>query len=274
PPPRWRWYRPYYAHWYVHPYYRWVHATVALAWLSFEVHAWTDAWVPPPRPGWIWVPGYWDGPVWVPGHWVPAAAAPVWHGRRYVYVPGWWVGDVYVEGYYRAETRDTGDWIWVDGYYLDDGTYVWGYWVPAGEAPDGYVWVPGFWDGDTYVDGFWRPESRPGYVWVGAWYDEDGVYHSGYWEPTVAEPGKVWIPGWFDGETWVNGYWVDAEEYEAADPQDWDPPEGWDEGWDEDADATSTDADAAEAPLALPVFTDDAAPAEDSAMHAPPPVEY
>ncbi|MCK6508016.1 hypothetical protein L6R53_32400, partial [Myxococcota bacterium] len=265
-PPRHHWYRPLYAHWWVHPYYRWTHATVAVVWLGFSVHAWVDTWAPPPRAGWVWIPGYWAGAIWVPGYWSPAAPV-VYTG--YTYVPGWWVGDVYVEGYYRVAARDQGSWTWVDGYYLDDGTYVWGHWVPAGTAPEGYVWVPGYWDGEQWLEGFWRPERRRDYVWVGAWYDDQGIFHSGYWEPKEALAGHVWIPGWFDGEQWVEGYWVAEAEYDSADPENWQPPEGWDAGWDEAEAAQPEPAEDGELPLALPVVVDEQADAGE--LHAAPP---
>jgi len=171
----------------------------------------------------------------------------------YLYVPGWWQGDVYVDGYWRPSARPDGDWVWVDGYYLDDGGYLPGHWRPAGYGPEGYVWEAGFFDGETWVDGFWRPEYFAGYVWVSAWFDEDGVYHSGYWEPTDERPGQVWVPGWFDGTQWVRGYWVGQAEYEAADPVGYQPEVGWNDGWDQ---AEPAPADEPALPLALPVVTD------------------
>ncbi|MFZ5477648.1 MAG: hypothetical protein ACOZNI_12800, partial [Myxococcota bacterium] len=247
PPPRFAPYRPWYTHWYVHPYWRWTHSTVVVVWLDFTPDPWVDHWAPPGRPGWVWVPGHWSGPRWIPGHWAPSYGPPVYAGARYVYVPGWWVGPVYVDGYWRTEARD--GWVWVDGYYLEDGTYVWGHWEPAGDGPDGYVWEPGFWDGEVWVEGFWRPEFRAGYRWVSSWYDDDGVYHAGYWEPVEDKPGHVWIPGWFDGERWVGGEWVTEAEYEAADPERYQPEEGWDDGHEG---AATTEADEGP-PLAVPV---------------------
>jgi hypothetical protein len=171
-------------------------------------------------------------------------------GVSYVYVPGWWQGDLYIEGWWRPVTRSDGEWTWVEGYYLEDGTWVPGHWRPAGQSPEGYIWEPGFFDGETWVDGFWRPEFYPGHVWVSRAFDEDGVYHAGYWEPLEDRPGQVWIPGWFDGTQWVQGYWVDEAEYQTANPESWQPEEGWDDGWEESA--TPVEG-APELPLALPV---------------------
>lgn len=249
PPPYW-YYRPYYTHWYVHPYYRHVHASWVVVYLDFPVSPWVVTWAPPPRAGWVWVGGYWSPVgVWVPGYWQPVAPAPIYRSTQYVYVPGWWQGDIYVEGYWRVQGR--AGWTWVDGYYLPDGTFVRGAWQPSGNGPAGYVWEPGFFDGDQWIEGFWRPEFRSGYSWSSSWYDSDGAYHAGYWEPTEDRPGQVWVPGWFDGSTWIEGYWVTDAEYRAADPVNYQPDKGWNDGWD-DPDADSG-AEGDEAPLAIPI---------------------
>ncbi|MEZ4237483.1 MAG: hypothetical protein R3F59_15320 [Myxococcota bacterium] len=243
-PPVWR-YRPYWTHWWVHPYWRWTHATVVVVPLGFATDPWGDLWVPPLRPGWVWVPGHWNGLWWVPGHWAPAGPVPAVWGGSWAYVPGWWMGTVYVEGYWRRATRP--GWTWVDGYYLDDGSYVRGWWVPdAGPPRRDYVWEAGFFDGEHWVEGFWRPAVRTGYRWVSAWLDDAGVYHAGYWEPEVDRPGMVWVPGWFDGDGWIEGYWVPQAEYDAADPEDWQP----DPGWDAKGDAQPPED---EPPVAIPV---------------------
>jgi hypothetical protein len=254
-------YRPYYTRWYCHPWYRYRYSTWAVVSFDFVIYPWYAWWVPPARYGWAWSPGYWDYGYWHPGYWAPVSTAPI----GYAYVPGWWEDEVYVEGYYRVEQRDS--WTWVDGYYLDDGTYVRGHWMPDGAGPEGYVWEAGFWDGESYVDGFWRPEYRGGFAWIDAYYDGDGIYHSGYWMPLEEEPGKVWIPGWFDGSGWIDGYWVDESEVTEEAVESWVPPEGYDEGWDEEVDPRTLTPEEAppakliqkyrdesgEEPLALPV---------------------
>lgn len=217
PVPRWPGYRGWYTHWWLHPHWRWLHATRAFVTLGFPCTPWEAAWVPPFRPGWVWAPGHWDGPVWIPGHWQPVAAAPT----GYVFVPGFWVGGFWVEGFWRAQARR--GWRWVDGAYVGDGVYVQGHWAPATGAPAGRVWEPGFWDGEVWVEGFWRPARYPGYTWVSASWGDDGVYRCGYWEPMQARPGYVWIPGWFDGESWQNGYWVTEAVYQTTDTDKWQP---------------------------------------------------
>ena len=180
--------------------------------------------------------------------------APTYYGASYVYVPGWWQSDLYIEGYWRPELRDDGDWVWVEGYYLKDGTYVSGHWEPGNIAPDGYTWEAGFFDGEVWVEGFWRPSFRSDYVWISAWYDSDGIYRSGFWEPTAASPGEVWIPGWFDGNTWVEGYWISEQEYNNTDISDWQPEEGWHDGWDVESGVVETGVELEPgAPLAVPV---------------------
>jgi hypothetical protein len=248
PAPRVVWYRPYWTHWYVHPYWRWTHATLAIALLTYDPDPWHDYWLPPVRAGWVWVPGHFGAWGWIPGHWEPVGPSPAAYGVNWVYVPGYWVGGMYVDGFWRR--ADRAGWLWVDGYYLDDGSFVRGYWAPAGVAPKSdYVWEGGFWDGEYWVEGFWRPERRAGYRWVNSWLDDNGIYHGGYWEPLEERPGMVWIPGWFTGEKWEEGYWVSEHEYNATNVQDWEP----DEGWDAQAPAGRSMLDTDEPPPAIPV---------------------
>jgi hypothetical protein len=115
------------------------------------------------------------------------------------------------------------------------------------------VWEAGFWDGDDWVEGFWRPASRSGFRWIDAGYRDDGVWEAGYWEPLAPRSGHVWVPGWYDGGAWQDGYWVTEAEYDAANPDAWTPPEGARDGWDaapSEPPAGAVDAD--DVPLALP----------------------
>jgi hypothetical protein len=248
PPPPVRTYRPYYTHWYVHPYYRYLHTSSVVVRLDFRVSPFDPLWLPPGRPGWIWVPGYWVYGQWYPGYWRPAShTAVLVRQHRYVFVPGWWQGPTYIEGWWRVDARP--DWVWVTGRYLGDGTYVAGHWRPVAEGPPGYTWEPGFYDGQDWIDGFWRPKRVKGFTWIHAYFDGDGVYHAGYWEPFATKPGKVWIPGWFDGTTWNPGYWVDERDYREADPARYVP---------ESDDGPSTPGrydDVDDLPLALPAET-------------------
>ena len=91
--------------------------------------------------------------------------------------------------------------------------------VAVGEPGWNRCW--GFFDGETWVAGFYRPEFRTGYQWVGAYFDGDGIYNGGYWEPAEDKSGQVWIPGWFDGSEWEKGYWVSEREYRDADIDNW-----------------------------------------------------
>ena len=250
PPPAWRWYRPWYTRWWVHPYYRWRSATWIVVDLRFPTVAWEPSWLPPPRPGWVWVPARFEGATRIPGYWTPATPGPV----GYVYVPGWWIGTAYAEGYWRAEIRTDGDWAWVPGSYNADGSYVWGHWVPSAPAPSGYSWEPGYWDGEEWVEGYWRPLTREGYSWVPAQFELDGTYNAGYWRPVEERPGYTWVPGWFDGNGWIEGYWVADTEYQSANPEAWIPEEGWDDGRNEVPEAPDEAPIETEAPpLAIPV---------------------
>lgn len=251
--PRSYWYRPYYTRWWVHPWYRHQYMTSVVMGFGFATYAWDPLWMPPTRAGFMWVNGRHVGGMWWPGYWSPMAPVPV----GFVYVNGFWHNDAYVEGFYRPEQRDDGDWTWVDGYYLEDGTHIRGHWRPAKQGPEGYTWEPGFWDGETWVDGFWRPEFRRGFTWVSSYYDADGIFHTGYWAPLEQLPGKTWIPGWFDGNQWVKGYWVDSDEFESADLSDWQPDEGWDAGWDDAAAEPGPQAEGDRPVLGLPVALPD-----------------
>lgn len=251
-------YRPYYTRWYVHPYYRNVYATNnVVVGFGFQTNAWQDTWRPPVRAGWTWQGGYWNQfGYWCPGYWQPRTRvrAPV----GYTYVPGWWENKAYVDGYYRREARS--GWQWEDGYYLENGSYIRGHWQPTQAPRAGYTWEAGFWDGETWVEGFWRPERRTNYSWVTSYYDEDSVFHGGYWMPQQEEPGNTWVPGWFDGNTWVPGYWESTDSYSKADVDNWQPEEGWDDGWETGAGwgdgevVSNVEADRADdLPIALPV---------------------
>lgn len=88
-------------------------------------------------------------------------------------------------------------------------------------------------------------------MWVSSWFDEDSVYHAGYWEPLADKPGHVWVPGWFDGTTWALGYWVTDAEYGSADLEAWQPEPGWNDGWDADDEPTLDEVP--DLPLAVPV---------------------
>ncbi len=251
PPPRYGAYGGWYAQWWVHPYYRSWHVSSCVVGFGYPVYPWRPIWVPPARAGWLWYPGWWAYGIWWPGYWGPTTTTVVVYDRSYVYVPGYWQSDLYVDGYYRVQERDDGDWIWVEGVYLDDGTFIPGHWVPAAAGPEGYDWEPGFFDGESWVGGFWRPEFRDGFVWISAWFDAEGVYHAGYWEPTVDKPGHVWIPGWFDGQAWVEGSWVTEAAFREANPDSWTPAPGKQDGW--KAPPAWKEGGADSPPLAIPV---------------------
>ncbi|HJN72623.1 MAG TPA: PEGA domain-containing protein [Myxococcota bacterium] len=78
--------------------------------------------------------------------------------------------------------------------------------VGAHEEPE--AWVPGYWDGQREVLGWWRPESRSGFRWVVGFTDEQGVGHPGYWEPVADRAGERWEPGSWSGTQWIAGTWV------------------------------------------------------------------
>ena len=119
------------------------------------------------------------------------------------------------------------------------------------------TWEAGFFDGEEWAEGFWRPAQRTGHRWISPYYDGEGIYHSGYWEPIQAQAGAVWVPGWFDGNAWQEGYWVPTEEYESVDLASWEPEPGFDAGWEDEPGEEDALTDAGP-PLAMPVtFADE-----------------
>lgn len=89
-----------------------------------RVNPWVPSYIPDHRPGWHWVAGHYNRfGRWQPGHWEPD------EGRGgYVWVTGHWVGSYWVEGYWREEVRP--GWVWLEGDYAEDGTWIPGYWAP------------------------------------------------------------------------------------------------------------------------------------------------
>lgn len=124
------------------------------------------------------------------------------------------------------------DYVWEDGYVLDDGRQVDGFyrernrsgfrWVSAGYSNG--VWVDAHWEplripagyvverGCRGNDGYWiadflRPQHRDGYRWIsGRWHN--GRWSHGYWEPVQVRHDHVWVPGYWTADGyWVDGYW-------------------------------------------------------------------
>lgn len=112
------------------------------------------------------------------------------------------------DGFYRLRTRP--GFAWVEGHF-EGTTWVGPHWQPTAPAPAGQVWVPGHRGPDGYwVNGAWRPATRPGFVWVPAG-TVDGVWVRGTWRPVTLRPGEVWVPGhWTPAGVWVDGHWRPA----------------------------------------------------------------
>lgn len=253
PPPRRQANRAHYVRWWVHPWYRWQHTTWVVVVWPWVAQPWRVSWRPPPRRGWIWVSGMTVHDHWCPGYWMPEATPAHVDTTRYTWVPGFWLDTVWVEGFWRATERE--GFVWVDGEYAPDGSYLMGHWLPEEPWPSGMTWEAGFWDGTTWVSGFWRPQHRGGFAWVPARFGADGIRENGFWEPVEDVPGSVWVPGWFDGTGWVPGYWESVESPSVAPPEEWEPGEGVvpvEELWAGEVGVDSGEG-GEELPLALPV---------------------
>lgn len=70
-------------------------------------------------------------------------------------------------------------WSWAAGHYDAWGQWHPGHWRPV-SARAGYDWVPGYWVGAHYYDGYWRSYNRVGYSWVSGYYSR-GAWCEGYW---------------------------------------------------------------------------------------------
>ena len=120
----------------------------------------------PAAPGaqWRWSGGYYRGGRWVSKRYVYHGAPPL---SGYMYVPGYWRGSVWISAFWRPPARV--GYVWVDEAVTpESGELVAGYWEPEGEAPEGEIWRPGYWDGRTWVEGQWVTSNTT------TVYDEDG----------------------------------------------------------------------------------------------------
>lgn len=78
-------------------------------------------------------------------------------------------------------------WRWSAGHYDVYGQWQPGHWRPYA-AQAGNDWVPGYWVGTRYYDGYWRPLARLGYLWTAGRYDR-GHWNEGYWSGHQAARG-------------------------------------------------------------------------------------
>jgi hypothetical protein len=108
------------------------------------------------------------GDVWVPEKSLPDGTV----------IPGYW-RPPFQKGFY-----------WVEGKEDGDGNWIPGHWRPVpGSQPRDRAWVPGYWDGTVWMDGYWRPHTRPGYIWVDPrWVN--GGWETGHWR--AYEGGQPW----------------------------------------------------------------------------------
>jgi hypothetical protein len=171
------------------------------------------------RNGWQWNEGYYlDDGTYVRGHWQPTGQGP----EGYTWEPGFWDGETWVEGFWRPEFRS--NYTWVSAYYDADGIFHAGYWMPLEQQP-GYIWVPGWFDGNQWNEGYWESEDKYGSADLDGWQPEQG-----------------WNDGWQEGEGWGDGEVLKNNSAVPGDP-----------------DGPSEDG----APLAMPVWFDDDALQED-----------
>ena len=122
---------------------------------------------------------------------------------------------------------------WITGYYVR-GIWRPGYWEPVASPPTpGMTWVPGHWDGATYVDGYWRDDRRAGMTWIEGYYDDEG--------------------------NWIDGRWVDARDADAYSKGPF--------GSGQNIEVPPEDS----GPAAVPFAVEEEDPSEPEEIHAPPP---
>jgi len=127
----------------------------------------------------------------------PSPDRPPRPGPEYRWVSGHWV--------HVPAPQNT---VWVAGHTGPGGSWVAGHFKYVGPAKPGRVWIPGHWEGDTWVRGYFRLVKRPNRVWVAGHAGPDGRWVRGYWR--YAGPprrGQVWVSGHWDGNVWVVGRW-------------------------------------------------------------------
>ena len=76
---------------------------------------------------------------------------------------------------------------WAEGYFDEEGIFYAGYWVPVTDQ-DGFVWIPGWFDGKAWIEGYWVRDAEA--------YSEDIAD----WEPA-----EGWDGGWEVGSAWGDG---------------------------------------------------------------------
>lgn len=134
--------------------------------------------------GWSWVDGYYlDDGTYVRGHWAPTGEPPA----GYTWEPGFWDGQTWVDGFWRPTFR-TG-YAWVSSFHDGDGVFHAGYWAPVDDVP-GMVWIPGWFDGAAWVEGYWVDQGEYETTDVQAWSPDEG-WDAGWDEADVDDP--VWI---------------------------------------------------------------------------------
>ena len=117
---------------------------------------------------WRWQDGYYlDDGTYVRGHWEPTRQGP----SGYTWEAGFWDGQTWVEGFWRPDFR--AGFTWVSAYYDEDGVMHAGYWAPLDQRP-GSVWIPGWFDGNQWIEGYWVAETQYESEDVQGWQPEAG----------------------------------------------------------------------------------------------------
>ena len=77
----------------------------------------------------------------------------------------------------------------IEAYYDEEGIVNTGYWYPVDELP-AQIWIPGWFDGNEWIQGYWVDEAEYRGADIDAWEPEEG-WDAG-WED--APPQDVEVP--------------------------------------------------------------------------------
>ena len=146
-----------------------------------------------------------------------------------------WIEGHYEYEYFWVEGHEeyVGLGMWHDAYYEQEEVWVEGHEEPSGTGiwHDGYyeyedVWVEGYFEGETWVDGYWDSVEgnwveaywEESYYWVEGHFDYiDGNYVEGYWDEEY-----YWVEGYEDYNiTWVDGYYEGGYTVGSYEVLDW-----------------------------------------------------
>ncbi len=93
-------------------------------------------------------------------------------------------GRLLVPAFYRPAERS--GYLWIESQRDEYGRFFPGYWEPLApwrRTGGVMAWVPGYYSGGAWIEGYWRLPAREGYSWQNGYFDGDGRWHEPAWTP-------------------------------------------------------------------------------------------